>query len=400
LSLNGAAEGPLTAAFSIDYGYAVHFTRDAFAPSNATLREAFAGEGAGPAAARALPVIDSGVLAAWPGLPAKLRAYAEASEGRLQLAGEPVVLPGGEAAKQSEAPARQVLDAINERGIDRHSYVLVIGGGAVVDAAGYAAGIAHRGVRLVRMPTTVLAQNDAGIGVKNGINGYGKKNFIGTFAPPAAVVNDLELLTTLDDRDWRAGASEAVKVALLKDRAFFNELETLAPALNARDLDAMERLVRRCAALHMGHIEGNGDPFELGSARPLDFGHWSAHKLEALSDTRLRHGEAVAIGIALDVTYAHLAGMLAAEPWQAVLDLFTALGLPLTAPELDDPRLLDGLREFREHLGGLLTVTLIDGLGSGVEVHEIDHQLMHRAIGRLQEVAGPTGDVRECAVTP
>lgn len=395
--MSPSGDGTLTAAFSIDYGYAVHFTRDALAPANATLVEAFAHSEDGTA--RVLPVIDDGLLAAWPDLPAQLRAYGAAHADRIALAGEPVVLPGGEAAKLSAAPAERVLDAINAHGIDRHAYVLAIGGGAVLDACGYAAGIAHRGVRLVRMPTTVLSQNDAGIGVKNGINAYGKKNFIGTFAPPVAVVNDLVYLTTLSDPDWRSGASEAVKVALLKDAAFFHELEHLAPALGARDLDAMERLVRRCAALHLAHIEGNGDPFELGSSRPLDFGHWSAHKLEALSAARLRHGEAVAIGIALDTTYAHMAGMLGASSWRSVLALFAALGLPMTAPELDDPRLLNGLREFREHLGGQLTVTLIRAIGSGIEVHEIDHDLMRRAIARLQEAASDRAVMAECAVT-
>jgi 3-dehydroquinate synthase len=392
-------DGPLAAAFTIDYRYAVHFTSDALAPANPVLARALSAEGV----ARVLAVVDEGVLLHQPDLLERLRVYATHHVERLTLAGEPLVLPGGEVVKQDPAHAQAVLDAIEARAIDRHAYVLGIGGGAVLDATGYAAGIAHRGVRLVRMPTTVLAQNDAGIGVKNGINGYGKKNFIGTFAPPVAVVNDERFLTTLADGDWRAGASEAVKVALLKDAAFFAELERLAPALRARDLAAMVRLVRRCAALHIEHIAGAGDPFELGSSRPLDFGHWSAHKLEALSGARLRHGEAVAIGIALDCTYAHLAGMLGAEPWRRVLALFGALGLPLTAPELADPRLLDGLEEFREHLGGLLTVTLIERIGAGVEVHEIDRELMRQAIELLQGLAhegeGAAGATPEWAAT-
>ncbi|MCW2950881.1 MAG: 3-dehydroquinate synthase [Conexibacter sp.] len=382
-----ARDTQLSAAFTVAYDYAVHFTRDALDPANAVLAQAFAGDGV----ARVLVVIDSGVLAHHGDLPQRLRAYAAHHADRLALAGEPLVLPGGEEAKQDPAHAQAVLDAINARGIDRHAYVLGIGGGAVLDAAGYGAAVAHRGVRMVRMPTTVLAQNDAGIGVKNGINAYGKKNFLGAFAPPVAVVNDELFLTTLSDADWRAGTSEAVKVALLKDAAFFGELERRAPALLARDLEAMAELVQRCAALHVAHITGAGDPFELGSSRPLDFGHWSGHKLEQLSATRLRHGEAVAIGIALDSTYAQLAGLLPVGAWRRVLALFDALGLPVTAPELSDPRLLDGLGEFREHLGGRLTVTLIEGIGAGLEVHEIDHDLMRLAITRLGEAAASGG---------
>ncbi len=386
----------LDAAFSLDYGYAVHFTRDAFDPANPVLVEALRADAA-DGVARVLPVVDSGLLEHHPDLPARLAAYAAHHADRIALAGEPVVLPGGEASKQDPRHVEEVLDAINDRAIDRHAYVLAIGGGAVVDAAGYAAGIAHRGVRLVRMPSTVLGQNDAGIGVKNGINAYGKKNFLGTFAPPVAVVNDERFLTTLSDEDWRSGTSEAVKVALLKDPAFFAELERIAPAIAARDLEAMGVLVRRCAELHIEHITGNGDPFELGSARPLDFGHWSAHKLEQLSHLRLRHGEAVAIGIALDSTYALLDGMLADDDWRRVLALFQALGLDLVAPELEDPALLAGLQEFREHLGGLLTVTLIDAIGSGVEVHEIDLGMMGQAITRLQAASAELDATRGTA---
>lgn len=378
-----SAGGELHARFSVDYGYAVHFTRDVLDPENPILARVVLAED-GPVV---LPVLDAGVLACHPTLPRRLDAYARAHPDRLRLAGPPIVLPGGERVKEDARHVTAILAAIDERAIDRHSYVLAIGGGALLDVAGYAAAVAHRGVRLIRIPTTVLAQNDAGIGVKNGLNAYGKKNFLGAFAPPSAVIDDELFLTTLCDRDWRAGTSEAIKVALLKDTAFFAELEALAPAVGARDLGAMRTLIRRCAELHLAHIAGAGDPFELGSARPLDFGHWSAHKLERLSGLRLRHGEAVAIGIALDTTYAHLAGLLPAAEWRRVLALLEAFGLPLFAPELDDPRLLDGLAEFREHLGGRLTVVLVRALGASVEVHEIDRALMRRAVRELRAAA-------------
>jgi 3-dehydroquinate synthase len=149
----------------------------------------------------------------------------------------------------------------------------------------------------------------------------------------------------------------------------------------------MSTVVRRSAQLHLSHIVNSGDAFEVTSARPLDFGHWSAHKLEKITDPPLRHGEAVSVGIALDCTYAMLAGMLAEAEWRRVIDVLAGLNLPLSSPALTDPRLLDGLSEFREHLGGELTIALIDAIGHGFVVHEMDTDLILRAIDRLQDEA-------------
>lgn len=374
----------LRADFTIGYRYSVHFTFDAFDPANPALADALPRPPSG-AAATVLPVLDSGVLDAHPGLVNRLERYARGHADRMRLAGPPVVVPGGERAKNDPAEVGRLLTAISDRAVCRHSCVLAVGGGAVLDVAGYAAAIAHRGVRLVRMPTTVLAQGDAGIGVKNGVNALGKKNFVGCFAPPNAVVNDGLFLTTLPAAEWRAGMSEAVKVACLKDPDFFAELEHDAPALVSFVLTAIVGLVRRCAELHLAHIAGGGDPFEAGSARPLDFGHWAAHKLEQLSGFRMRHGDGVATGIALDTVYAHDIGLLPRADRDRVLALLDALGLRAPAPWLEDPRLLEGLEEFREHLGGRLTVTLLRGIGHGVEVHEIDRSVMAgaaRAVAR------------------
>jgi 3-dehydroquinate synthase len=372
----------IRATFSVPYDYEVLFTRDVLNPENRVLRDALAPR------ARVLPVMDAGLVEHHPGLPAAMVAYAAAHADHLDLAAEPLVLPGGEEVKEDPKYVQEVLDAINEHAIDRHAYVVGFGGGAFLDAVGFAATIAHRGVRMIRLPSTVLSQNDAGIGVKNGVNAFGKKNFVGAFAPPAAVINDGDFLTTLSDRDWRSGTSEAVKVALLRDAPFFAELEDLAYPITQRDPDAMHALIHRCAELHMQHIAGAGDPFELGSARPLDFGHWSAHKLEKLSDHALRHGEAVAIGLALDTTYAHLAGILGEADWRRSIGILESLGFELTTPELDHPALLDGLTEFREHLGGELTITVIDAIGSQVDVHEIDTAMMIAAIGELRGAIG------------
>jgi len=377
---------PIEKDFQVRYTYKTAFTNGIFNPENTTLIDVFEGEGK-----RVLFVLDSNVARHNRNIIKDIRAYCAHYAGRVELVRDPIIVPGGESAKNTEAYAGIIRDAVNNHGIDRHAYIVAIGGGAVLDMAGYAAATAHRGVRLVRIPTTVLSQNDAGVGVKNSINAYGKKNFIGTFAPPVAVLNDFDFLTTLGDRDWMAGVPEAIKVALLKDPMFFDFIDQNADALRRREMKPMEWLIYRCAELHMEHIATNGDPFEMGSSRPLDFGHWAAHKLEQLSDYAIRHGEAVAIGIALDVTYSYKMGMISESEWQRVLNTFHKLGMALYAPEIDmvndagERHVFAGLAEFREHLGGQLTIMLLEGIGKGVEVHEIDTDVMAASIAYLRE---------------
>lgn len=376
----------------VTFRYAVHFTHGLFQPHNAVFRNALANRGG--ESVKVLCVLDAGVLHAFPELETQITAYFDRHADALRLVAPLLTVPGGERVKGDTTHVTQVQDAIHTHGIDRHSYVVVIGGGAVIDMVGFAAGTAHRGVRLVRVPTTVLAQNDSGVGVKNSVNAYGKKNWLGTFAPPYAVLNDLDFLTALEDRDWLGGLAEAVKVALLKDAAFFAWLEENAGTLVTRDLEAMEHAVYRCAELHLAHIAGSGDPFEMGSSRPLDFGHWAAHKLESLTNYALRHGEAVAVGLALDCTYAALKGMLPEGDWRRVLNLLLALRLPVYVPELgtsaQDPAnptsVLSGLNEFREHLGGRLTIPLLTAIGHATEVHEMDSSLLRRSVGILKDL--------------
>jgi 3-dehydroquinate synthase len=370
----------------VTFRYPVRFTRALFALDNPTLRDVVHADGRG----RLLVVIDEGVADAHPALFGDVQRYCAAHASVLDLPASPLVVPGGEAIKNEPGPVSQIRAAIDVHGVDRHSYVVAIGGGAVLDAVGYAAATAHRGVRLIRVPTTVLAQDDSAVGVKNGINAFGKKNFVGSFAPPHAVLNDFDLLLTLQDRDWRAGISEAVKVALLKDALFFVWIEHHAYDLCNRSLPAMAHMVHRSAELHLNHIATSGDPFELGSSRPLDFGHWAAHKLEQLSHHELRHGEAVAIGIALDSTYSYLTGSLPHADWQRIIDLFELVELPIWHADMATPgsggrpAVLGGLEEFREHLGGRLTVMLLERIGSGFEVHELDEAVLLEASDLLR----------------
>ena len=306
----------------------------------------------------------------------------------VNLCGTMQVIPGGEVAKHHEQTLRQMLDQIHEHGLDRRSVIVVAGGGAVLDAAGFAAAIAHRGIRLVRLPSTTLAQADSGVGVKNAINYYRKKNWIGTFAVPWAVINDTKILETLPDRDFRCGLTEAVKVALLKDQRFFEMLSRDAAAMARRRQPACAEAIARSCRLHLDHITLGGDPFEALQARPLDFGHWSAHRLEPMTGFRLRHGEAVGIGVALDTLYSVRKFGLTESAADTVFQTLSDLGAPLWCDDVANADvLLTGLEEFRQHLGGELTVTMLRDVGEPFEVHEIDHDVMRQCIDQLQKVA-------------
>lgn len=375
-------------SFSVNYSYGVFFTQHLFALTNPYLRDFLTSQAAPGYTKKLLVIADEGVISKHPGLQEQIGTYCAIISG-YQLAAPVVIIPGGESVKNDEDLFYKLVDTIDQYGIDRHSFVLAIGGGAVLDLVGYAAAVSHRGVRHIRIPTTVLSQNDSGVGVKNGINYKGKKNFLGTFAPPAAVFNDSHFLTTLDIEDWRSGIAEAVKVALIKDASFFEWLEMNAQPLAEGNLPAMETLVYRCAELHMQHIGGAGDPFESGSSRPLDFGHWSAHKLEQLTNFTLRHGEAVSIGMAVDSVYASLLGMLDTTAAARIIRLLELLQLPVYHPllEMQDgmpSAVIKGLQEFREHLGGRLTICLLKAIGQGAEVHEMDVALLNQAVENIK----------------
>nr|WP_299345106.1 3-dehydroquinate synthase [Allomuricauda sp.] len=370
----------ISQSFSVKYEYKLHFTEKLFALSNPLLSEILAKYG--EQAHKVLFVVDGGVYLKHSDLLDSIEAYCDKFYRIIELT-DVLIIPGGEESKNNNKNVNQIIEAINDKHICRHSFVVAIGGGAVIDMVGYAAATAHRGVKLIRVPTTVLSQNDAAVGVKNGINAFGKKNFIGTFSVPVAIINDFDFLKTLEQRDWISGIAEAIKVALIKDADFFGFITKKASALANRNQEAMAYLIHKCAEIHMQHIAQGGDPFERGSSRPLDFGHWAAHKLEQMTCYELRHGEAVAKGIALDITYSHLLGLIDDSTLQLILSTMSKIGFDYRIPfcgEVKQIELLKGIEEFREHLGGKLTITLITQIGAKKEVHTIDIDKMREAI--------------------
>ena len=373
--------------FAVPLTHRLRFTRDALGDESDELAGLL--EGSGAVVPKVQVWVDAAVAEGVPGLRGRLTELLGgwAAAGRCEPAGV-FALTGGEACKNERGHVERVLRAINDADLDRRSYILVLGGGAVLDAVGYAAAIAHRGVRLIRLPTTTLAQGDSGVGVKNAVNLFGKKNWRGTFATPWAVVNDAKLLETLPDRDFRGGFSECVKVSLLKSADDFGDLCRLADDIKARDFDAYWPVLKASCLWHLKHITAGGDPFEALEARPLDFGHWSAHKLEPMSGYKVRHGEAVGMGVALDVIYSAAVHGLPAADRDRVLTCLTDLGLPLSHPLLSDADvLMRGLEEFRQHLGGRLTVTMLAGVGDPRDVHEVDPAAMRGAIRTLAREA-------------
>lgn len=374
-------------SFNIQFEYKVFFTEKIFDPANTCFADFLATKATEGTRKKLLFIVDDGVTKHHDYLQSQITAYCSDIEN-FELVQDIIVVPGGEAAKNDLQLFYWLVNAVDQHAIDRHSFIVGIGGGSVLDLIGYVAAVSHRGVKHIRIPTTVLSQNDSGVGVKNGINYHGKKNFLGTFAPPSAVFNDAQFLATLDERDWRSGMIEAVKVALIKDAAFFEWMETYAHLLAEADPQSLHYLIYRCAELHMAHI-GGADPFESGSSRPLDFGHWSAHKLEQLTDFELRHGEAVSIGIALDSVYSWLLGMLNEKELHRIIHLLKTLRLPLYHPLLEiedgESAIVAGMEEFREHLGGRLTISLLRAIGKGEEVHTMDIEILRKAVNLLRE---------------
>ena len=374
----------------LDFNHRVYFTRDSFSATNETLADILQPKRKGQRT-KTIVYLDEGILDSMPNLPEQIESYFRSREDRLDLVCAPKFAPGGEPAKNNFQHIEQIWSDLNDHAMCRHSYVIVIGGGATLDMVGFAAATAHRGLRLIRFPTTSLSQGDGGVGVKNGVNFFGKKNWVGTFSVPDAVVNDFSFLRSLPSNQKRAGFIEAVKVALIRDRSFFEQIEERADELAAFDTDIMEQVIRKSAALHLDHIATSGDPFEKGSARPLDFGHWVAHKLEQLSDFKVGHGDAVAIGLAVDLLYASKIGLVKESTALRIIKLIERLGFSTYHPILHDvddqdiSLVVKGLDEFREHLGGELTITLIQGIGEGVEVHAMDKIHIKASLNELRE---------------
>jgi 3-dehydroquinate synthase len=384
----------------ITFQHRVAFTHAAFDTKNHTLRDLVADSSEFGGQSKVLVLLDRGVAASDPGLIERINHYFAVHGDTLTLVSAPVVMTGGEACKNDWSLVEKIWQAVEYHKVCRHSYIIAIGGGAFLDLAGFGAATAHRGIRLIRMPTTTLSQGDGGVGVKNGVNYFGKKNWVGTFSVPFAIINDLDFLRLLPERACRDGIIEAIKVSLIRDKSFYQYICEHAEDLRRLEKHPLETTIRRSAENHVEHIATSGDPFEYGSARPLDFGHWVAHKLEQISNFSVTHGEAVAIGMAVDLLYSANIGLLDRKIAEQILSLIETVGFAIWSDELDReergrPVILAGLEEFREHLGGKLTITLIPAIGEKLEVNEMDEAAILRALEELKQRSRQKDSLRE-----
>lgn len=371
-------------SFNVKYEYEVIYTRGLFNEEDSTLTRIL-----GDHHTNVMIFMDDKVAEVFPDLVSQAEQWARRYPDVMNLIAPVEIVPGGENIKKGWETINSMTRKMMDAGVCRHSYVMIIGGGAVLDAVSFAAAIFHRGVKQIKVPTTMLSQDDSGVGVKNGINHQGVKNLFGCFYPPDAVIIDYRFLRTLDRRDILSGVAEALKVAFIKDKNLYRYIKDNAVKIRENHWATLEYLVLKSSELHLDHI-GGGDPFEKGSSRPLDFGHWSAHKLEALSQNEIRHGEAVAIGMALDIYSAALLGMIPMEEAEEMVDTMKACGLILWHDILTrrdrsgQLELLGGLKEFREHLGGRLTLAMPVGIGKFVDVHELPDRIVAKALNMLQ----------------
>ena len=372
----------------LELAHRIEFTRNLFSPENSVLADVLA-RSEDDLPHRVIAFVDGGVVGGNQNLLRDISSWFSARDGELELVESPIVLPGGESCKNDWSLVPEIWRSISHNSIDRHSFVMAVGGGAFLDLVGFAASTAHRGVRMIRIPTTSLSQGDGGVGVKNGVNFFGKKNWVGTFAVPYAVINDFSFLQSLDQSSRRAGIIEAIKVAMVRSRDFYEKIEQCSAQLKDLEDDVLERVIRRSAEEHVDHIATSGDPYELGSARPLDYGHWVAHKLEQISAFRIGHGEAVAIGMAVDLIYSRRIGLMSPEDCERALSLIEAVGFYIYDSDLhriEEGRsvILHGLEEFREHLGGKLTITFVPEIGRKVELNEMDEDEILASIDELK----------------
>lgn len=265
-----------------------------------------------------------------------LRLYGrrlQAALSRVGIASTLVSFPPGEQSKTSQV-MEGLYSAMLSVGVTRGSLCIALGGGVVGDVAGFASSTMLRGIRLVQVPTTLLAQVDSSVGGKVGIDRAEGKNLVGSFYNPSAVFIDPGLLATLPPREYRNGLAEIVKIAAALDAAFFRRLERAAAHLTRRRRATLEEAIHAAVALKAAVVRR--DERESGLRKSLNLGHTLGHALEAQSGYRLKHGEAVAAGLAGECAIAGRLGLLSPRDAERILSLLRSLGLPWRVGKIRD----------------------------------------------------------------
>ena len=291
---------------------------------------------------------------------------------------EHVLVPDGERSKTLKTVAR-IYESLIRLGADRQSTIIAVGGGVIGDTVGFAAATYLRGVDLVHVPTTLLAQVDSAVGGKVGVNHALGKNLIGAFHPPVAVIADPRLLDTLPKRELRAGLFEVVKYGVIASRALFERIVTDLPGILAREPPVMAAIVAASCRIKAKVVAA--DEREAGPRRVLNFGHTTGHALEAVTRyRRLRHGEAVAYGMLVAAQIAASRGLLDSDDHTALTDLIGRMGPLPSVTDLSASEVLAAMRRDKKVIAGRLHVVLPNGIGDTVIVDDVTEKDTRRAL--------------------
>ena len=289
-----------------------------------------------------------------------------------------VLVPDGEEAKSWSAAGELIGDLL-ELGLDRGSAVIAFGGGAVGDLAGFVASIYLRGVGLVQIPTTLLAQADSSLGGKTAVNHPRGKNLIGSFHQPSLVVSDPSLLRTLPRRELLSGLGEVAKHGVIADAALFRFIEDEAASLLEADPHALAHVVRRSVAIKGGLVSAD-ERDDRGLRAVLNYGHTAGHALEILTGHELRHGEAVALGMIVASRISNGLGLIPSRGVERQRRLLESLGFGLTPPRLGSTEIVEIMRRDKKAVGGSIMFVLPTGIGSTPVLRPVSETLITRTL--------------------
>jgi len=294
---------------------------------------------------------------------------------------EPILVTDGERYKQMPTVAR-VYDALIRANADRASTLITFGGGVIGDLAGFAAATYLRGIALVHVPTTLLAQVDSAIGGKVGVNHPLGKNLIGSFHQPHAVIIDPAVLATLPRREFRAGLYEVIKYGMTSSRELFERVGRDRSAIFSREPDVLQAVIGASCQIKGSVV--SADERESGLRRILNFGHTAGHALEAITRyRRYRHGEAVAYGMLVAAQLAATRGALAEVDRQALVDLIASLGPLPPIADIKTSEILDAMRHDKKVVDGRLHFVLPTAVGATAIVDDVTEKEMKAALKKV-----------------
>ncbi len=294
----------------------------------------------------------------------------------------PLEVPAGESSKSLPAASRLYTRLARAR-IDRYGTLIALGGGVIGDLGGFVAATYMRGIRLVQVPTTLLAMVDSSIGGKTAVNHARAKNLIGAFYQPALTVADVRMLTTLPDRELRSGLAEVIKTAVIGDASLFEYLEQQLPAVLRRDTGVLVEVISRCAAFKARVVEA--DEREQSERRILNYGHTIGHAIEAAAGfRRLTHGEAIAIGMALEGRLAQRLGLAEAAIVERQNALLARAGLPTKLGAVNRRAVWRAMTLDKKIRDGVLRCPLPVGIGEVVREQEVPEPLLAEVLVGVQ----------------